>query len=624
MSGIYLHFNPAGLQSGDRARFLDRLERRITQLPGEPVEMVEGNGFLGASGHHGVLPTGGVAREGANIVLAVGSCWVDPEDTLLATPHQILSVFNSRSQASRLPFGGTFSLAHLDGKQGVLTVETDRFGSRPLYYRQTGNGLTVSSEIKFLIEPGHEKVDMVALGEIMALGYLPRVHTLVAGVERLPSHSRLTFSRGGLAVEALPTPGYPRNRPVDEGVIDEYDALVSRYLQRFSGLSDSCSISLSGGLDSRLLAAAADRDGFALDAFTIGEKGSKDAEMAQRVAKILDIPIRVHETDGRRFSSWFPKAVWFTEGRVLPRHMHYICPQLMRTVPPGPQIQGMAGETVLGGHMEDPVLFQATVGDIKAVCRKAVSGLDYWPDESRETTFYPDLIAKLKTVKPRVFEEIWGRIAQRGDYSAYMEFKIKLKGESFIIPCILGQVYPWSDAIAPFLDNDAHDFGATLEMEGIAERRGQIQWGLRHYPAIMDIPRIKAGVKIPVRDDDPHAYSRGAKRVAREKKLQYLICRISRGRINLPQRRSFPAYGQWYRKFGQVRKYVDDVLLSDQTLDRGIFRREGIEKLLQDCKVGRDTWGAISIILMTEVFLRQFVDGTDIPGDPITPWGLDP
>jgi hypothetical protein len=64
--------------------------------------------------------------------------------------------------------------------------------------------------------------------------------------------------------------------------------------------------------------------------------------------------------------------------------------------------------------------------------------------------------------------------------------------------------------------------------------------------------------------------------------------------------------------------------MSERCLDRGLYRREGLKKLLHDYRIGHHTWGAIGTILLVEIFLRQFLDGTDLPSDPVVPLGMEP
>jgi len=623
MSGIFLYFNPAGLSPEAKQKFLSRLETRTTRVPDDKVESQSSKYIAGCSIHHGFLPSGGTAESPRGALLVSGSCWHDPTGTTIDSPPDLLAYCLGSDPETMPLLGGVFSLAFCNTTSVSLMAEADRFGAMPLYYRQMGGGVAVSTEIKFLVEPGKDKLNADAMGEMMGLGYMPRPHTLISGIQRLPAFSRLICDSRGLRVIKMPCAGYPRNKPVDDDAIEQYDELVRRFLKRFQGLSSCYSLSLSGGLDSRLLAMAALREGFPLKSFTTGEKGSLEAKVASQVAEMLDIPIHVHDVDGSSMPRWFTRTVWFTEGRVMAGHMHYMSANFLREVPPGPQLHGLAGETVMGGHFDNAALETASPEEIRKACFDTSQGLSYWPQGMQETVFSDPLIQSIKESKPAFMEEIFDRIGFSGTYSDFLDFRFRFRMEGFSNPCLMSQVLPWTDVVCPFIDGDAFDFGASMQLAGIADRGGQLKWGLRYFPDIAKLPRIKAGVEIPVRDDDPTAYARGARRLAREVKAKYYLTRLSGGRINLPIVKSFPFYGQWYRRWERVRNYVDGILLSEQTLDRGLFHREGIVELLHDCRVGRNTWGAIGTLLMVELFLRQFLDGTDIPEDPVTPWGFD-
>jgi len=592
-------------------------------MPDGVVALTEGRLWTGASIHHGYLPSGGTAAEPESQLLASGSCWIRPADVTLASPVEILKEFNTNYPDKRPAFGGTFALAHCNEQDRELTVESDRFEAMPLYFRDRAGGIQISSEIKFLAEPGSDTVDRDALAEFMTLGYLPGSRTLISGVSRIPANARLIFNDRGCRISLFPTPGYPRNRIADPEAIAEYDFLVRKYLQRFKDHAPAHSISLSGGLDSRILAAVALKEEFPLTAFTIGEKGSLDAKVACQVAELFGIPIKVHNVDGSLLPRYLEKTVWFTEGKVVPAHMHYMSANFMGDIPDGLQFHGLGGETVMGGHLDNPALQGASPQVIRNACMESAVGLNYISPTRSLELFSTEMSSKMKVAKTIAVEALFNQMGFSGSYSDFVEFRYRFRMEAFSNPLLMGQVLPWTDVICPFLDSEAFDFGASLELKGIGNRLGQIRWGLDHYPSIAKLPRIKAGVMIDVRDDDPHAYDRGVRRLIWEKKIQFYICRLSQGRINIPIRKSFPTYGQWYRRWGSVREFVDGILLSEQTLDRGLFQRKGMKNLLRDCRVGRDTWGTIGTLMVAEIFLRQMTEGTDIPKNSRVPMGLD-
>jgi len=623
MSGIFLFFDPDGISPDLAQTFEDRLGDRVSRMPGQKVETLRTPTLVGAASHHGVLPSGGQTSNGNSGLLSTGSCWIAADAPALATPADLLAACDARAAADRPPLHGSFAMAHCDRSGTALTVESDRWAVYPLYYRQIGRGVAVSSALKFLVDPGNEAVNPEALAEALTLGYPARRHTLIQGIQRMPANARLTCSPEGLNIIPFPGQAYPRNRPATPDALDEYDALVRRYLGRFKDVSDTFCISMSGGLDSRLVGAAAQREGMDLAAFTIGEPGSLDARMAGKVCQLMDIPLVTHEVDGSTFGAWFGKTVWFTEGRALPEHLHYLTSHFTQATPAGPQLHGLMGEIVLGGHFDTDQLQAASPEVIRQACRELVTSSIYWPGDAQAAVLAPGLLDRVETLRTHIAEDLFDRLDFHGTYSEFLDFKYRLKGEAFMNPCIMSQVVPWSDVINPFSDDQAFSLGASLALDDIADRGGQIKWGMQHLPIITRLPRVKAGVLIDVHDSDPGAYRRGLEKLLRKEKLRYLSCRLSRGRINLRLNCSFPEYGGWYRRWKPVRDYVDGILLSEQTLDRGFLQREGLEKLLHDLRIGRNTWGAVGTCLMTEIFLRQFVDGTDWPADPVVPVGLE-
>ena len=183
----------------------------------------------------------------------------------------------------------------------------------------------------------------------------------------------------------------------------------------------------------------------------------------------------------------------------------------------------------------------------------------------------------------------------------------------------VSQVTPWTDVVSPFLDGEILAFARTLAPGGLADRSLQLRWGLDCMPRFDAVPRLKDGVLIPVQAGIPHYYDDAIGRIWRRRHFHQVLCRLSGGRINPRETGSFPYFGQWYRRWPRVRRYIDGILLSEQALDRGLWRREGVAALLGDLRRGREVWPAIGTVLLCEMLLRQWCDGTDRPADPVTP-----
>ncbi|MBK9471534.1 MAG: hypothetical protein IPO18_04515 [bacterium] len=623
MSGIYVVFDPRGLEPARR----DSFEARVNALAGRlPTDRLEFGGHavaVMASVHHGHFASGGVASGGAALATVAGTCWHTGSAALVTPAELITGVPNGVRQVAPT-WHGVFGLAHADEASCRLTVVSDRFGAHPLYWRLDAGILTVASSIRFLAEPGRDRPDVDVLADLLNFAYTPREETLLAGVRRLHAHHVLEAGADGVRTRPLPVPTPTRSRAVTDDAVRELDELVARGLRRHTQLPGgpargAFSIALSGGLDSRLVAGAAKRVGFAMQGFTVGERRSLEAHTAARVADGLGIPNASLLVDGATLPDWFRQAAWFTEGRTGADHMHYLGPAFSGRLPAGPQLHGLIGEGIIGGYEERLSLVDATPAERLHACRAAVRDMVWWPAGRARQVLSPALAGSLEQARARVLDEQERRIWRDGTFAETVAFTFQTVTVGFRVPNLVSQVTPWTDVVSPFLDGELLDFAGTLDPHGMADRALQIRWGLDCMPGFDAVPRLKDGVLIPVRLGIPHYYDEAIGRIWRRKRLNFLACRLTGGLLNPPDRGSFPYFGQWYRRWPGVRRFVDGILLDERSLDRGLWNREGLRLLLRDLRTGREVWPAVGTLLLCEMLLRQWCDGVDRPADQVTP-----
>jgi len=623
VAGIFALFDPRGLKAHRREAFHRRVRTLACRLPSDRLETGDNEVAAVAAVHHGHFASGGVAIAGPILVAVSGTCWRAGSGTLETLPEMAGSggAPGSREAPDR---HGVFGLARADAAAATLAVQSDRFGAHVLYWRQHEGTTQVSSELRFLAEPGDDRPDLEVLGDLLRFAFSPGDHALLAGVRRLPAHHVLFVDAGSHRLVALPREAATHDRPVDEAVIRELDRLVAMGMRRHRLLPGASgggafSIALSGGLDSRLVAGAALRQGLSLRAFTAGESGSLEVATAARVAEILGVPHQRVLIDGSSMPDWFTRAVWFTEGRTGIDHMHYLGPALAGALPEGPQLNGLIGEGVMGGYEECLNLIDAAPDDRLRASRDAVKDTIWWPAGRARQALAPPLAEAMDASRERVLDAQQRRLWRAGSFADTVSFTFETVTVGFRVPNLVSQVTPWTDIVSPFLDGEILAFARTLAPGNLADRSLQIRWGLDCMPNFDAAPRLKDGVLIPVRADIPRYYDQAIGRLWRRRRVRRILCRLSGGRINPPETSSFPYFGQWYRRWPQVRRYVDGILLSEQTLDRGLWRREGLASLLGDLRRGREVWPAVGTVLLCEMLLRQMCDGTDRPADPVTP-----
>ncbi len=86
---------------------------------------------------------------------------------------------------------GMFGLAIWDTVRERLIVARDRLGEKPMYIRREPHRILFASELKAILEDENvpRRVDMSALKEYLALGYVPAPATIFEGIDKLlPGH----------------------------------------------------------------------------------------------------------------------------------------------------------------------------------------------------------------------------------------------------------------------------------------------------------------------------------------------------------------------------------------------------------------------------------------------------
>lgn len=561
--------------------------------------------------HHGTLRCPGiaVAPDGAAVLAITGSYWLEPDAESLATPQQALARLLSGGRGPQLY--GNFSYVLYQRASGNIRAECGGLGAVPLYYTQREGALCVATDVKFLLAQHRSGLSREGAAEFIAFGHLVSDLTLLEGVRRLMPGNRLVAENGNLRLEADALPRFSRDQQPSSQLFDLLDQQFERAIRRYSPDVTSVSVSLSGGMDSRTTLLAALRVGMKAVPWTAGEPGSLECEVARRVAEGERLPIAVHENDGCRMRDWFDQAVWLTEARVPPGHMHFFDAAFSGAVASGGQLHGLIGDVVAGGDYDTRTPVPSEPRALRDFCAERIRPMVYWPTGSWQRLGLNNWIAG-DEVRERLVAFVMARCASDDPYSTFLWSRYVHRGFGFIVPALTSQVSPWGDVMTPFTDPAFFTTCATLAHDAIADRRAQLAWSARRYPRLIATPRVKDGVLLPLTAEDAGDYDGAIKRLRRLMQFRYYVSRLSGGRINLHQRESYPFYGLWYRNCRGVREYFDSVLLSERSLDRGLWKREGIESLLHDLRVGRNVWDAIGTILMVESFARLFADGAGL------------
>ena len=221
---------------------------------------------------------------------------------------------------------GWFSGVLLDLRAQKLVLFNDRYGVNRVYYHEDARGFYFSSEAKSLLKilPGTRQLNLHSLAEVLCCEAVLENRSLFSGISLLPGGSSWVFSPGEpVKKKTYFKPDAWESQPQLSGsqFYEKLKETWTRVLPRYFRGKQPIGLSLTGGVDSRLILACASRPPGTLPCYTWGGKyrDCADVKIARRTAKICQQP---HQTIvvGADFLSQFPdlaeRAVYISDGTM--------------------------------------------------------------------------------------------------------------------------------------------------------------------------------------------------------------------------------------------------------------------------------------------------------------------
>ena len=227
---------------------------------------------------------------------------------------------------------GIFSLVLHDARAGVVLAGTDSCVVAPLNAVRLGADVLFASEAKaYFADPRFvADLDRTAWADMVATGFVTHERTLFSGVSKLTHGCHWKIVAGALSrarhfdVRTL-LPGTLGGRDYVERMATAARALAAEV---FDG--ENVLLPLTGGLDSRLLAAAMPAKADAT-AMTFGGPSDHDCILAAQIAERRGLAYSVLPFDPAYVARHAEETVWLTEGRLNP--VRNVTGSLMRGLP---------------------------------------------------------------------------------------------------------------------------------------------------------------------------------------------------------------------------------------------------------------------------------------------------
>ena len=221
---------------------------------------------------------------------------------------------------------GRFHGLLIDRQQRTMSLFNDRYGMQRLCVHQSKDAFYFAGEAKAIlaVRPELRRIDLRGFGELLSCGCVLENRTVFAGIDVLPGGARWSLHAGGVArKESYFQPReWEEQTPLgSEAYYEAIRAVFTRHLPRYFDSERPIAMSLTGGLDTRMIMAWQRHTRGALPCYSFGGmlRDCEDVRLARRIAALTGQPHHVISAGPAflsDFSRYAGRTVYLTDGEV--------------------------------------------------------------------------------------------------------------------------------------------------------------------------------------------------------------------------------------------------------------------------------------------------------------------
>jgi asparagine synthase (glutamine-hydrolysing) len=488
---------------------------------------------------------------------------------------------------------GMFAVALWDARRRRLVLARDRFGIKPLYYREADDELAFASELRAL---PRGDIDLDAVEAFLAFNSIPAPLTIFREVRKLPAGHLLVWEDGATRLERFARPEPLPERDDDEAELVEELRARLRDSVRAHLVSDvPVGVLLSGGVDSALLAAlAAEESSEPLRTFSIGfeERSFDELADARRVATRYGTQHRelVLRPDAALLLPALADAFDepFADSSALPT---YLVSELAAS-DVKVALSGEGGDELFGGYYTYAAdLLAARIGGVARLTRPVVERL---PSSTGRASF--DYRAK-RFVRAAHLPPLERHHGWKEIFSTEARAELTGRQSSFDPVDLLRARYAETEGADELARLQDVDLGVYLVDDLLVKTdRASMAHSLEARVPYLDTVVTNLALALPAR----HKVRRLSKKVLLRKAAAPLLPReIVRGK---KRGFSIPA-AAWLR--GELEPFARETLSAETLRRQGFFDPRVVRGLLDDHVAGREDlsrqlWGLLAFTLWHE------------------------
>jgi len=508
---------------------------------------------------------------------------------------------------------GMFAFAIWDRREKTLFIARDRLGVKPLYYVYDKQGtLFFGSEIKTLLEAGAVKpeINYNALPDQLANHGTSYDETLFENVKRLLPGSYLIWKDGNLKIEKYWDVSFePKHaEKSDSEFVEEWRELFKKSVELRLMADVPLGMFLSGGIDSSAICAMmAQMVDAPIKTFSVGfkEREANEFEYARIVSKAFKTEHHEITITPEQFFAELPNLVWHEDepiGFIASVPLYFVSKLAQKHVKV--VLTGEGSDEILAGYGRYAKALQLINYGEKwesltpSFLRSAVkSGVATLPNSlnrklnrtflSREADienlFFDNFSVFPKAMQNKLFtNETKERIAEKNPYYYQNRWLAETDAKNTLDKLLYTDTKTYLHEL--LMKQDQMSMAASIE-----SRVPFLDHKLVEYTA-------KTPERMKLRGQTTKWILREAMRGILPPEI------LTRSKMGFPV-----PVGNWFRR--EFRHIVEEYVLSERTLRRGIFIADYVREIVRKHNAGENHDERLWFLVNFEIWQRRFIDG---------------
>ncbi|MGH9768549.1 MAG: asparagine synthase (glutamine-hydrolyzing) [Blastocatellia bacterium] len=510
---------------------------------------------------------------------------------------------------------GMFAYAIWDGPRRRLVIARDRLGIKPLYYALKDDGsLYFASEIKALVEAGAARPELNynALADYAANRYTSGEETLFHGVRRLlPGHT-LVWSDGQIEIERYWDLRFtkPEERLSEAQYVERFSELFRECVESHLMADVPLGMFLSGGIDSSAIAAVMSRlvkEPIKTFSVAFAERDANELEYARAVARAFKTDHHEIVVSPEQFFDHLPALVYQEDEPIAHPSsvpLYFVSDLAVKHVKV--VLTGEGSDELLAGYNKYRVAIynlllgrgyeRLTPASLRGLVKRQIGKLNgasrarqalqrtflFMPAEIKDLYF--DNFAVYSPARQRQLftAGTYEQMQDRDPYRTSLAYIEQSDAETLLDKLLAADLKTYLHEL--LMKQDQMSMAASLES------------------------------RVPFLD---HKLVEFATRLPEAMKLRgwttkYVLRQAMRGvlppRILTRKKMGFPVpVGSWFR--GAFRRALDEYVLSERALGRGVFNPSYVRELVARHAAGENHAERLWMLVNFEIWQRRFFDG---------------